>query len=66
MQIMVNTIYAEESEAKKLCDVEIKKEHGAFDSFSSISTEYCFVTFDKLEEIDGVAVKSVDELAMEG
>ncbi len=43
-----------------------KKEYGVFDSSSSISTEYCLVTFDKVTEIDGVVVKSVDELAMEG
>jgi hypothetical protein len=42
-----------------------KREIEAFDYFHKISTKYCLVTYDTVEDIKGIVVATVDQLALE-
>ncbi len=52
--ILYQVSYEIENEKTKKREVE------AFASFSHISTEYCLITFDTVEQIEGIKVKSID------
>ena len=42
-----------------------KREIEAFESFSSLSRDYCLITFDAKEEIEGIVVGTIDSFIFE-